>query len=106
MVKYTSNVFFGVAIILCLLISLYFAIKRQIPTHRAWMIRGYAIGLGVSVQTLLIAPLIFGLGMSLDHVGYPSWAVWIFVLIIAERIIRKPMASTDTPLKSTTIPQL
>ena len=63
--------------------------QRRVAAHRAWMMRGYAITLGVATQTLLLLPvfLLFGLPKDLlvDLVVISSWAV---NLAVAEWVIR------------------
>jgi uncharacterized membrane protein len=49
-----SSWFFGILIIYCFLRSFWLAYKRKINSHREWIIRAFAIGLGVGTQRLLI----------------------------------------------------
>ncbi|MEM7359915.1 MAG: DUF2306 domain-containing protein [Pseudomonadota bacterium] len=46
--------FFGVLFIICFLRSFWLAFNRQINLHREWIIRAFAIGLGVGTQRVLI----------------------------------------------------
>ena len=45
--------------ILCLVLGLRAILRRDVPTHRAWMIRAYALGLGAGTQVVTI-----GLGQA------------------------------------------
>ncbi len=48
---------FGVAMVSCLILGLYTAAKkRDFLRHSAWMMRGYAIGMGAGTQVVLFVP--------------------------------------------------
>jgi hypothetical protein len=47
---------FGVAMVVCLLFGLYHGRRRNFQQHSAWMIRGYAIGMGAGTQVVLFIP--------------------------------------------------
>jgi hypothetical protein len=47
---------FGVAMTLCLVMGVYWARKRNFLRHQAWMVRGYAIGMGAGTQVVLFVP--------------------------------------------------
>ena len=78
--------------ILCLVLGLRAILRRDVPTHRAWMIRAYALGLGAGTQVVTI-----GLGQALfgtstvvtDAVTAVGWAI---NLTLAELVIRMPRA--------------
>jgi uncharacterized membrane protein len=84
------RVTFGTAMVASIVIA-YAAIKRRdIARHRAWMIRAYALALGVATQifTLGFGQAIFGdteLSTAL-LIG----AGWVINLAIAEWVIRRP----------------
>ncbi|MEU1723520.1 DUF2306 domain-containing protein [Nonomuraea sp. NPDC005692] len=81
---------FGTAMAACLLLGLAAIRRRDVARHRAWMTRGYAIGLGAGTQafTLAFGPAAFGppgeLGRAL-LVG----AGWVINLAVAESILRR-----------------
>jgi uncharacterized membrane protein len=70
--------------------------KRDFVTHRAWMMRGYAIGLGAGTQAVTL-----GLWMAFD--GTPGeftrallmGAGWVINLAVAERLIRKTLVRKE-----------
>jgi len=84
----TQNV---VAVVLLTVLFLGIRAIRQgrVADHRAWMIRCYAITLGVATQTVILLPyfLLFGKpeGLAPDLVVIAAWAV---NLTVAERVIR------------------
>lgn len=80
---------FGAAMVLSLALGLVAIRRRDVVRHRAWMVRGYAIGLGAGTQAVVLA-----LGFLL--IGTPgeiSRALlmgggWLINLAVAEWIIR------------------
>jgi uncharacterized membrane protein len=67
------------------------AIRRgDIARHRAWMTRGYAIGVGAGTQALLHLPwiAIFGTPGELSR-ALLHGAGWTINLAVAERIVRR-----------------
>jgi uncharacterized membrane protein len=64
--------------------------RRDIPAHRAWMIRAYALGVGAGTQVLTQ-----GIGEALLGIGDLSIAVsvgsgWVINALVAEWVIRRP----------------
>jgi len=59
---YVLRLLFGPAMFSSLLFGVAAAWKRDMARHRAWMLRGYAIGMGAGTQALLHLPwiLLFG----------------------------------------------
>lgn len=90
MLLYSFRMLFGAAMVLALALGLVAILRRHVARHRAWMIRGYAIGQGAGTQALtaLLWIMIFG------TLGEParSWlhgASWIINLAVAEWLIRR-----------------
>jgi uncharacterized membrane protein len=63
--------------------------RREVSRHRAWMIRGYAIGLGAGTQifTLGFGEPVFGTG-SLAR-ALLTGAGWVINLAVAEWVVRR-----------------
>ena len=90
---------FGTAMVVSLVIA-YVAIRRRdIARHRQWMIRAYALGLGVATQIFTQ-----GFGEPLVGSGETSIALliglgWVINLAVAETVIRRgplrPRRRTD-----------
>jgi len=77
---------FGVAMVVCLLAGLYFGSKkRDFVRHRAWMIRGYAIGMGAGTQVVVFIPwvLVVAPPGALER-ALLLGAGWVINLMIAE----------------------
>ena len=67
------------------------AIRRgKVKQHRAWMMRGYAIGLGAGTQALvlMVGEMIAGKPGELGR-ALLMGAAWVINLAVAEWIIRR-----------------
>lgn len=87
---YAFRLFFGSAMAVCMVRG-YVAIRRRnVMQHRAWMTRGYAIGLGAGTQFVLHVPwlLLFGQPGVLSK-ALLMGAGWVLNLVIAEIGIRR-----------------
>lgn len=83
---------FGVVMTLCVALGLIAVYRREIANHRAWMLRGYALGLGAGTQRLIILPMLALNGWELTQ-GIILAAVtlgWALNLAVAEWTIRAP----------------
>ncbi len=78
----------------CILLG-YTAIRRRdVPRHRAWMIRAYALALGASTQviTLGVGPAVLGPGELAADLSLG--AAWVINLAVAEYVIRRTVLRT------------
>lgn len=66
--------------------------RRDIATHRAWMMRAYALGLGAGTQAFTVGfgEAIFGSGVV--RTDLMMGAGWVINLAVAEWFIRRPAA--------------
>jgi Predicted membrane protein (DUF2306) len=79
----------GAAMVLAIVMAVVAAMKRNSQKHRAWMIRGYALGQGAGMQVVVLLPWMM-------LVGTPSaWQrdvlmslAWLINVIVAETIIK------------------
>ena len=81
---------FGSAMIVSIVLS-YTAIRRgDVKRHRAWMMRGYAIGMGAGTQALvlMVGEMIAGKPSELSR-ALLMGAGWVINLAVAEWVIRK-----------------
>ncbi len=64
--------------------------RRDIPAHRAWMMRAYALGLGAGTQTITegIGEALFGTGDLSKAISMGS--AWLINALVAEWLIRRP----------------
>ena len=81
----------GAAMLMAIVLAVNAAMHRDIAKHRAWMIRGYALGQGAGMQVVVLLPwmLILGTPNALHRDVLMSLA-WLINLAIAEMIIQKP----------------
>jgi uncharacterized membrane protein len=87
---YVLRLVFGSAMAACLVLGVAAVRRGDIPTHRAWMVRAYAIGLaaGTQVFTEGIGGAIFGTGVLAADLA--KGAGWLINLAVAERALRRP----------------
>jgi uncharacterized membrane protein len=86
---YVFRLFFGSAMVASIVIGFIVIRRREIARHRAWMMRGYAIGLGAGTQALLF--LVGELAVGAPDVQARALlmgAGWAINLAVAEWIIR------------------
>lgn len=88
----------GAALLLALVLAIRAIRGRDVPTHRAWMIRAYAVGMGQSLVAVVLFPvyLITGeppLGLMADLVVVASWVASI---AMGEAAIRRATRPTRT----------
>lgn len=87
---------FGLALLAALAISVTAILDRDVPRHRAWAVRAYAIGMGSGTVWIPLLPvtLITGTeltGLPMDLV-FVAW--WVLTIAVAEAILRQPFRST------------
>jgi uncharacterized membrane protein len=88
----------GTAMTLAILRGLAAVLRRDIARHRAWMIRGYALGLGAGTQAFTQLPWMVFVG-PLDEVS-KTWlmaAAWLINIGVAEWIIRSGSGASVRP---------
>ncbi|CAN7763095.1 DUF2306 domain-containing protein [Paenibacillus sp. LjRoot153] len=88
---YALRLLFGVAMVVSIILGLAAIRRGDVIRHKAWMIRGYAIGLGLGTQILtqLVCLLIFGPPSELSG-ALQMGTSWLINLAVAELVIRKP----------------
>jgi hypothetical protein len=87
---YAFRLLFGSAMVGCIVLG-FTAIRRgDVGRHRAWITRGYAIGLGAGTQMLVLmtGELIAGPPDELGN-GLLNGAAWVINLAVAEWAIRR-----------------
>jgi hypothetical protein len=91
---YGFRLLFGSGMVLALALGLRAILRRDIARHRAWMIRGYALGQGAGTQALILLPwsLSFGTPSTLTY-ELLMGAGWAINLAVAEWIIRRGSAT-------------
>jgi len=101
---YPLRLAFGVALVVTITLGFLAARRRDFRSHRAWMIRSYAIGIvaGTQAFTLGIGGAIFGHGQVTTSLLLA--AAWAINLTIAEWAIRKQPRRRTRPAASQLAP--
>ena len=93
-VLYVLRLIFGTAMASSIVLGVDAIRRRDFVAHGAWMIRGYAIGLGAGTQVLTHLPWFALVGKPDESVrAVLMGAGWVINLIVAEWVIRKKTAS-------------
>ncbi|WP_123040429.1 DUF2306 domain-containing protein [Cohnella candidum] len=87
---YVLRLLFGTAMLVSMFLGFTTIRRGDVIRHRAWMMRGYAIGMGAGTQvfTQLAGTLIFGQPNELSGALFMG-AGWVINLTVAEWAIRK-----------------
>jgi uncharacterized membrane protein YozB (DUF420 family) len=89
---------FGTAMALSLVLGLAAVRRRDIARHGAWMIRGYAIGLGAGTQVLTHLPWTLFIGAPDEFSrAMLMGAGWVVNVAVAEWVIRGRPAGSARP---------
>ncbi|GAA0335487.1 DUF2306 domain-containing protein [Actinoallomurus spadix] len=81
---------FGSAMVVSLVLGYTTIRRRAFARHRAWMIRGYAIGLGAGTQVLTQLPWMLLVGpLGTVSKGVLMALAWVINVAVAEWIIRR-----------------
>jgi uncharacterized membrane protein len=101
---YAFRLVFGSAMVTSIVLGFTTIRRGDVNGHRAWMMRGYAIGLGAGTQmlTLMAGEIIAGPPSEFSR-ALLMGAGWVINLAVAERAIRKrrtPRARTASAVVS------
>jgi uncharacterized membrane protein len=81
---------FGTGMTLSIVLGFVAILQRDVARHRAWMTRGYAIGLGAGTQVLTNVPWLLLVGAPGELTRALLMAAgWLINLAVAERVIRR-----------------
>lgn len=80
----------GVMMVVSLVLGVRAALRHDFVTHRAWMIRAYALAMGAGTQALLLGPYIVVAGMPGPVINTVLMtAAWVINAAVAEWVIRR-----------------
>ena len=86
---YGVRVFVGVAMLLSIYCAVAAVARRDIATHRAWMIRAFALGQGAGMQVVVLLPWMLLIGNpSMLHRDMLMSLAWLINLLVAEMAIQ------------------
>jgi len=96
---YVLRLLFGSAMIVSIYLGIAAIRQRNIPRHRAWMMRAYAIALGAGTQvfTQLVGFMIMGPPTE-RSTALQMFAGWVINLAVAEWVIRKRLTPNKDKL--------
>ena len=102
---YGFRLLFGALMALAIVLGFAAIRRREIARHRAWMLRGYALGLGAGTQvlTLLLGELVLGPPGEVAR-ALLMGAAWAINLAVAEWLIRRSSAPPARPAGPTRAP--
>jgi hypothetical protein len=81
---------FGTGMAVALALGFLAILRKDVRTHRAWVMRGYAIGLGAGTQAVIFAVWTLAVGQpGVDARALLLAAGWVLNLVVAERIIHR-----------------
>jgi hypothetical protein len=80
----------GTAMAASIVLGVRAALRRDFVNHPAWMMRGYALGMGAGTQALLLGPYTAIVG-TMSTVAYATGmvAAWVINVAFAEWLIRR-----------------
>ena len=94
-VLYAIRLLVGSAMALCLCLGFAAIRKRDIPHHRAWMMRGYALGLGAGTQVFTHFPMFLFSSIQGELArALCMGAGWVINLVVAEWLISRERCRT------------
>jgi uncharacterized membrane protein len=94
-VLYAIRLLVGSAMALCLCLGFAAIRKRDIPHHRAWMMRGYALGLGAGTQVFTHFPMFLFPSIQGELArALCMGAGWVINLVVAEWLISRERCKT------------
>jgi uncharacterized membrane protein SirB2 len=88
-VLFIERLIFGVAMVASLALGYMAVRRRDYVTHRAWMMRGYAIGLGAGTQVVTNVPWLLLIGTpDITTRSVLMGAGWVINVAVAEWFIK------------------
>jgi len=86
------------AMLVSLVLGLAAILRRDFVRHRAWMIRGYALGMGAGTQVITLLPLTLVAGTPGPFPrALGMGAAWAINVVVAEWVIRRPARRRPRP---------
>lgn len=88
---------FGSAMAACLVLGIAAVRRGDIASHRAWMVRGYAIGIAAGTQAFTEGIVVGACGTGEVRTDLAKGAGWVLNLAVAEWALRRPAAAAVRP---------
>jgi uncharacterized membrane protein YozB (DUF420 family) len=98
---FAMRLFFGIAMALSLVLGFVWVRRRNFDRHRAWMTRGYAIGVAAGTQLIFTVPTALLVGPLDENVrAVLMGAGWVVNVAFAEWIIRSSVMTVSASRRS------
>lgn len=95
---FLARLAFGAAMVVALVLGVTTVLKGDVAAHKAWMLRGYAIGMGAGTQVLTHLPWILLVGQPSEGPrAVMMIGAWALNLAVAEWIIQRPILAAPHP---------
>lgn len=95
--KRAAMVLFSLAMLATLILAWRAAVRRRIDRHRAWVVRGYAIGLALSTTRLYFIPAYLINGNPTEfEAATVTWLGFCINCLVAEWIVRRSRRAQGT----------
>jgi len=89
-VLFFTRVVVGWGWVLSIVLGVAAVLRRDLAAHKAWMLRGYAIGMGAGTSVLTHLPLLLDPKLAAEWTRALCMAAgWVINLAVAEWVIRK-----------------
>ncbi|MDI1463177.1 DUF2306 domain-containing protein [Catellatospora sp. KI3] len=90
---------FGSLMAVSILLGLLAARRRDFPTHRVWMMRGYAVGQGAGTQAFTHLPWMVLVGIPTGNVRAALMAAgWLINVAVVEWVVRRRTRRPAVPV--------
>ncbi|GAA3384671.1 DUF2306 domain-containing protein [Cryptosporangium minutisporangium] len=88
----------GVAMTAFLVLGVRAIRRRDVATHRRWMVRGYALGIAAGTQAFTQAPWLLLVGpLDVPSKTVLTTAGWLINIAVAEWVLRRPTPGRARP---------
>lgn len=88
---YLARLIFGAGMVLSLVLGVTSILRGDVAAHRAWMLRGYAIGMAAGTQVFTHLPYFLLIGQPGEGPrAVMMISAWVINLAVAEALIRRP----------------
>ena len=95
------RIFFGSAMLVCLILGIDAIRRRDFVRHGAWMTRGYAIGVAAGTQAVVICAWLLLVGTpDAGTKALLMAAAWVINLAVAEFVIRRRAGTSGRTVRS------
>jgi uncharacterized membrane protein len=98
---YLARLIFSAGMAASLALGVTTVLKGNIPAHRAWMLRAYAIGMGAGTQVFTHLPWFLLVGQPTEGPrAVMMIGAWVINLIVAEALVAKVKRRTEPTRRS------